>query len=124
GLRKPQGERERHEPLLGAVVEIPLQAAALRVLRLDQARAGRADLPPMPLALGDVDAAEELLGAVVEAGQRPARPVDQAPLAGLRHELGGEVADAAGGHARIELGPDSLDLLRRDDELPELPPAR
>ena len=39
GAREPQGERERDEALLGAVVQVPLELAALLVACLDDARA-------------------------------------------------------------------------------------
>jgi hypothetical protein len=43
-LGHPQRERQRHEPLLRAVVEVALDAAALGVGRLDDARAGVAQV--------------------------------------------------------------------------------
>ena len=123
GLREPQRERERDEPLLRAVVEVALQAAALGVLRLDEAGARGPDLLEVPLALGDVDAAEELLRPVVEPDEGPRSPVDRAPLAGLRDDLGREIPHLARGHGSVELLPDGVDLVRRDDELPELATA-
>ena len=76
GLREPQRERERDEPLLGAVVEVALEAPALGVLRLDEPRARGPDLLQVPLPLGDVDAAEQVLRPVVEP-TRGGRPVDE-----------------------------------------------
>ena len=43
-LREPQGHAERDEPLLGAVVQVALQPAALGVARLQQPRPARLDL--------------------------------------------------------------------------------
>ena len=44
GAQQPQREREHHQPLLGAVVEVALEPPALGVARLDGARARRAQL--------------------------------------------------------------------------------
>ena len=50
-LRQAQLERQRHQPLLGAVVEVALQPAALVQRRIhDPARAGRAAPRPGPAA--------------------------------------------------------------------------
>ena len=43
-LRQPQRHAERHEPLLGAVVEVALEAAALLVADLHQSGPARLDL--------------------------------------------------------------------------------
>jgi hypothetical protein len=43
-FQKPELHRERHEPLLRAVVEVPLELPALFVLRGDQPLARRAEL--------------------------------------------------------------------------------
>src|SRR5436189_3369138 len=52
--RQPQRERERDEPLLGTVVQVPLESTALGVLRLDEPVPGGAELVLGPLAVGDV----------------------------------------------------------------------
>ena len=48
GLGEPEGERERDEALLGAVVEVPLEPPPLGVGRVDEARRGAAAAPPRP----------------------------------------------------------------------------
>ena len=58
-LGEPERDRERHEALLGAVVEIALEHAPRLVGGLDDARARGADLLVLAPALGDVDAGEE-----------------------------------------------------------------
>ena len=83
--RHPEGERERHEPLLRAVVEVALEPAALAPADLDEPRARRAHL----LHLG----AQLRLEALVLERQRGGR-------AGLAHALGvvqqGRVVDDRG----------------------------
>ena len=49
-LRDPQRQRERDEPLLGAVVEVALEPAALLQARLDDPRAGTAQRRLQPLS--------------------------------------------------------------------------
>ena len=44
GAQQPQREREHHQPLLGAVVQVALEPAALGVAGLDGARARGAQL--------------------------------------------------------------------------------
>ena len=51
GLRQAQRERERDEPLLGAVVQVPLEPAALGVGGLDEARARALQLGELHLQL-------------------------------------------------------------------------
>ena len=49
---QPQVHRQRHQPLLGAVVEVALDPAALGVAGLDDPRAGGAQLLDLGLQLG------------------------------------------------------------------------
>ena len=97
--REPQRERQRDEALLRAVVEIPLQAAALGRLDLHDPLPRRPDLALVGLALRDVDAAEQvaLLAVLVDHrdappgdSPRPGAPCEQRVLvldAGLRDPL-------------------------------------
>ena len=65
-LRETQGERERDEALLGAVVEVALEPATRVVAGLHEPRARGAELFLVPAALGDVDPRdEEALGALL-----------------------------------------------------------
>ena len=50
--RDLQLEGQRHEPLLGAVVEVPLDALPLAIAGLDDPRARRANLAELRLDLG------------------------------------------------------------------------
>ena len=45
-LREPEEQRRRHEPLLGAIVEVALESPTLLVARADDPRAG-----PLPRSL-------------------------------------------------------------------------
>jgi hypothetical protein len=118
-LREPQGKRQRHEPLLRAVVQVALEAHARVVGGLDDARSGRPQLRLLGLALGDVRAADDVL---VDLGERPQPPGDDLPPARLA-DPGRLVLDA---DPRLDLLrarlPDLRDQLGRRDQIPELPP--
>ena len=55
-LDETQRDGERDEPLLRAVVQVPLERAPRRLLCADEPRARRAQIVVDALALGDVDA--------------------------------------------------------------------
>ena len=80
-LGQPQRQRERHEPLLGAVVQVALQAPALDARRLDEARAGAAQLLLVALSLGHVHTADQELVVAPVLGERRDRPRDVHPRA-------------------------------------------
>jgi hypothetical protein len=70
-FRHAQVEREGDQPLLGAVVEVPLDAAALGVGGLDDAAAGVAQVGHPGSDRGIVIRAEQQLGVgAVEAAER------------------------------------------------------
>ena len=71
-----QLQRDRHEPLLGAVVEVALDLAACPVGRLDDARARRAHLGE--LRLDDLVLAQRLLGGAA-GGDVEDRTIEPAP---------------------------------------------
>ena len=71
-LREPERERERDEPLLRAVVEVPLEAPPLGGLGLDDPRPRAPDLLLLALLLGHVDAADEVRVAPVQPGRAAA----------------------------------------------------
>ena len=75
GLEAPldhaQLQRERHEPLLGAVVEIALQPPALGVAGLHDARARASELV---VGVGVGQGLRDELGEVRQAPLRAARP--------------------------------------------------
>ena len=123
GLRQTERERERDEPLLRAVVEVALQAAALGVLRLQEADPRGPDLLEVALALGDVHAAQELFRPTVEPDEWAGRPVDRAALARPGDEPGREVVDLARRDARLEPRAHFSDVFGCDHELPEEAPA-
>ena len=81
--RSDDGERD--EPLLRAVVQVALERAPRRLLGAHEARSRGAQLLRAPLALGDVEAGDEEERALVDAGERRARPRDREAPAGLRH---------------------------------------
>ena len=119
-LREPEHERERDEPLLGAVVEVALEPPPLDVARLDDARARAPQLVLVELALGDVHPADEqprVAPVVAERRRRPGHrrrsPVGRDP--GVL-----ELAAAAFGHdlARAPRRT-SLALLGGDEDVPE-----
>ena len=117
-LREPERERERDEPLLRAVVQVPLEPPALVVAGFDDARARGAQLRLLRLALGDVGAADdELVGRLRE---RPQPPGDDPPVA-RAPDPGGLVLEA---DAALDLLLERLlhlgDELGRRDEIPEL----
>ena len=80
---KPERERERHEPLLGAVVEVPLEIAPGRVAGLHDARAQAVSChaPRRSRARGDEsgELAETLCGLGREPVRRPDRDGGGAP---------------------------------------------
>ena len=77
-------DRERDEPLLGAVVQVALERAARAILGANEASARGAKVLGDPLALGDVDARDEQEPALVDLGQRCARPRDRQLVAVAR----------------------------------------
>ena len=117
-LREPQRERERDEPLLRAVVQVPLEPAALVVAGLDDPRARGAQLRLLRLALGHVGAADDEL--VGRSGERPQPPGDDPPVA-RPADPGGLVLEA---DPALDLLLERLlhlgDELGRRDEIPEL----
>ena len=58
-LREAERERERDEPLLRAVVQVPLEPPPLGVGRLDEPHARAAELVLVPRALAHVEAGEQ-----------------------------------------------------------------
>ena len=122
-LGEPERERQRDEPLLRAVVQVALEPPPLRVGRLDETRARPAQLVLVALALRDVGAADQVV-AVAVARERARPPLDRqlaaadgAPRCLERHRV-------AGGDRGEEGLAHRLDVLRRDDEIPEEPADR
>ena len=92
-LGQPQGQRERHQPLLRTVVEVALQAPALGVGRLDHARPRAAQLVHLGVQRGVEVRAQQQLGVLrVEA---------RAPVDGAHAQEGGHQAH---GHQQQRLG--------------------
>ena len=85
-LEHAQLERERDEPLLGAVVEVALEPLALLLAGLDHARARALELLQLRLLLG-------LQAAVLERDRRP--PRRPPPAARARRRARGRAASAA-----------------------------
>ena len=75
-LREPQRERQRDEPLLGAVVEVPLEPAPRFVAGLDDPGSRRSDLLLLLPALGDVGARDEDDGTALHAEDLAGTPRD------------------------------------------------
>ena len=98
GLREPQGEGKRREPLLGAVVEVALQPASRRVGGVDDPRPGGAELLLLSLALADVGARDQHPGDARLVEDRRRRP---------RH---GQLPSVPGDPSRLALG--LLDAVR------------
>ena len=114
-LGEPQLQCERDEPLLGAVVQVALQPAALGVAGLDDARAGGGELvvrvgvrERLRDEVGEV--AEALLGALRQRSLVEGRGDERAPQAlreldrrgharaiAVRAQVGGDVARVADG---------------------------
>ena len=82
-LGEAERERERHQPLLGAVVEVPLEAASRFVAGLDDAGARRAELLLLALAVADVreqgEVADHGVGRITDRSRRDL-DVDQAAV--------------------------------------------
>lgn len=117
GARKPQRQRQRHEPLLGPVMEVALEAAALGVGGLDDAGALRPDPGLLRLALGDVEAArDDQVDAAGLIAQGRVAPQDQAPLAAAGHP---QVLVVGRERLGPEGGSDAVALLWRDEQLPD-----
>src|SRR3712207_1621545 len=72
-LGKPQEEGDRDEPLLRAVVQVPLETAPLGARGLDDARAGTPELLLVALPLGDVHPGDQpaRLASLVHEGRHP-----------------------------------------------------
>ncbi len=78
-LRLDQAQRDRQgdEPLLRAVVKVPLERAPRVLLGAHEARARRAQLLCDPLSLGDVEAGDEKKLALVDLRERRAGPCNR-----------------------------------------------
>ena len=90
-LRQPQRERERDEPLLRAVVQVPLEPPPLGVAGLDEPHARAAELGLVPRALADVEARQEQPRVALRHLDLRERPLD--------HDLAAAVAAAIGARA-------------------------
>src|SRR5262249_54550160 len=116
--REPERERERDEPLLRTVVQVPLQPPALGVSRLDEPRARRAQLLEVPLPLGQVEPADQEPEVAAPVQDRGARRRAQAlAVAAEPAEL---LLDARRAARELREHPTRLLAVLRDDEdLPE-----
>ena len=78
GLREPERDRKRHEPLLRAVVQVALDPPSGGIARLQDPRARELELGLRQLAVGDV--AGEGVAARLVAGRdgRPVKPAVRA----------------------------------------------
>ena len=76
-----QRDGEGHEPLLRSVVEVALERAPCAILGLHEACSRGVEVLGGALALGDVDARDQEQAALVDLGQRGARPGDGQPAA-------------------------------------------
>src|SRR5262249_62037175 len=83
-LREAHRYRQRDEPLLSAVVEVPLEPAPRCGLRLDDAGTRPLQLLLLPLLLRHVYAADEIGRLAVEDANRVNRPGDRERLAPAR----------------------------------------
>ena len=93
----PQGERDRHEPLLGAVVQVALQPATLLVGRLDDPRPRATDLGLDGSHVGEV---ADDRGDLVRAARRdPCLELARARRQ-VQREVEGLEATACRGHRR------------------------
>jgi hypothetical protein len=70
-------DRQGHQVLLGAVVEVALETASLGILGLDETLARRSDLPATD---------KQLCAAVIERGSEPGPPQYQTGLGGQSGE--------------------------------------
>ena len=123
GLGEPEGERERDEALLGAVVEVPLEPPPLGVGRVDEARARPAQLFLVALSRRDVQPTDQVvLRAVLLEGRGPPLDDDLAAVCGPPRRLGSSRAATLDGGEK--LGARAFDLVLRHHELPERTPDR
>jgi hypothetical protein len=78
-LDQPEREQQRDEALLRPVMEVALEALALRVGRLDDPRSRFSEQLLLPAPGGDVRPAQQV--EVVVVTERPSRPLDDPALA-------------------------------------------
>ena len=118
-LEQAERDREGHEPLLCAVVEVPLERAARHLLGAHEPGSRGAQLLRAPLAFGDVEPGDEKERALVHAGEGRTGPRHRDASARLRQPrvvvLGrwlarGNTSDRVAYLVR---------LLRVDEDLPE-----
>ncbi len=115
------GVGDAHEVLLGAVMEVALEALPLGVAGRNEPGPRAANLLLDLLPRGHVEPAEEVSKPVVHVADDRRGPVDDEPVAVGCHVLvlhdTGRVAAAES----LEVGPRALDVLLGDEQLPERP---
>ena len=117
-LGEPERERQRDEPLLGTVVEIPLESPPLCVGSLDETGSRATHLLFVALAGGDVHRTDQVvLLAICVERSRP--PLDDDLAAVRRPPRCLDSREAAGLRRREEGGARTVELAFGDDELPE-----
>ena len=79
-LRQPHRHPERHQPLLGAVVQVALEPAALGIADLDEPRAARLDLAQRPASSARSRVTSTRLAHADATTRSTAGPVASEPL--------------------------------------------